>query len=228
MNGSSLTGHQRINDILLGKMERKLLSWFCARLPAWVTPDMLTLTAFLAGIVIAAGYALTNISKGYVWISSLGLVLHWFGDSLDGSLARYRKIERPRYGYFVDHSLDTLVEVLVALGIGLSPYVRLDCVLFALIAYLMMSVSVNIRAFTTGVFQISYGKCGPTELRAVLIIANAIFFFVDSPVVGYLYGPITIPDLIAIGIAIFLMLVFIGTTLQVALNLRRSDDAGRA
>jgi archaetidylinositol phosphate synthase len=227
MSSSRLISHQRANDALLGGMERKLLAWFCAHLPAWVTPDILTFTAFLAGIIIAAGYALTNISKGFFWISSLGLVLHWFGDSLDGSLARYRKIERPRYGYFIDHSLDTLVEVLIALGIGLSPFVRLDCVLFTVIAYLMMSVSVNIRTFVTGVFQISYFKFGPTELRAVIIIANTVFFFVENPVVGYLHGPITICDLIALAIAAFLILVFIGTTLQTALKLRRSDDSAR-
>jgi archaetidylinositol phosphate synthase len=217
---NGLASHQRVNDILLGKAERKLLHWLCSRMPAWVTPDMLTLTAFLAGIAVAAGYAMTNYSKAYVWISSFGLILHWFGDSLDGSLARYRKIERPRYGYFLDHSLDTFVEVLIAIGIGLSPYVRLDFVLFGLIAYLMMSVSVNIRAFVSGVFQISYGKFGPTELRAVLITANTVFYFVDIPVIGYLYGPIRIPDLLAIVITVFLTLAFIISTLRVALKLR--------
>jgi archaetidylinositol phosphate synthase len=227
MTKSRIEDHQRVNDILLGKLERKFLSWTCARLPAWVTPDILTLVAFLAGIVIATGYALTNISKGFFWMSSLGLALHWFGDSLDGSLARYRKIERPQYGYFIDHSLDTLVEVIICLGIGLSPYVRMDCVLFTLIAYLMMSVLVSIRAFVTGVFQISYGRFGPTELRVVIIIANTIFFFVKNPTIGYLYGPITICDLIALSIAAFLIVAFILTTLQVALKLRRNDDSAR-
>lgn len=221
-------GHKRVNDMLLGSLERKLLAWFCARLPEWMTPDLLTLIAFLAGIMIAAGYALTNLSKNYLWISSLGLVLHWFGDSLDGSLARYRKIERPHYGYFIDHSLDTLAAVIIALGIGFSPLVRFDCVLLALIAYLMMCVSASITACATGVFQISYGKLGPTELRAAIILANAIVFFAKNPVVGYLYGPITFCDLIAIGIAIFLTLAFIVTTLITAVKLRRSDTSNPA
>ena len=222
---NGLAGHQRVNDILLGKVERKLLHWFCTRMPAWVTPDMLTFTAFLAGIAAAAGYALTNYSKAFIWISSFGLVLNWFGDSLDGSLARYRKIERPRYGYFLDHSLDTFVEVLIAVGIGLSPYVRLDCALFTLIAYLMMSISVNIRAFVSGVFKISYGKFGPTEFRVIIIITNTLFYFSDNPVIGHIYGPIRIPDLIAIIITIFLTLAFIITTIKIALKLRRSDDS---
>jgi archaetidylinositol phosphate synthase len=219
--------HQRVNDILFGKAERKLLHWLCSRLPAWITPDLLTFTAFLAGIAIAAGYVLSNISKTYLWVSTFGLLLNWFGDSLDGSLARYRKIERPRYGYFIDHSLDTLVEVMIAIGIGLSPYVRMDCALFTLIAYLMMSVSVNIRAFVTGVFQISYIKFGPTELRVIMILVNTIFYFFDNPVIGHWYGPIGIPDLIALIITIFLISAFIITTLKVALKLRRSDDSNR-
>jgi archaetidylinositol phosphate synthase len=224
---SRFEGHQRVNDILLGRLERKLLAWFCARLPAWITPDVLTLVAFLAGMMIAISYALTNLSRSFLWVCSLGLALHWFGDSLDGSLARYRKIERPRYGYYIDHSLDTLVGVLIALGIGASPFVRFDCVFLALIAYLMMSVSASITACVTGVFQISYGKLGPTELRVAIIVANTIFFFAENPVVGYLHGPITFCDLIAIAIATFLILAFIGTTLRTARKLRRSDDSDR-
>jgi phosphatidylglycerophosphate synthase len=220
-------GHQRINDILLGSVERKLLAWFCDRLPQWATPDLMTWIAFLSGVLIAAGYALTNFSKGFLWIASLGLALHWFGDSLDGSLARYRKIERPHYGYFIDHSSDTLVAVLIALGIGVSPFVRFEFVLLALIAYLMMGVSASVTACATGVFQISYGKLGPTELRAVIIIANTIFFFVENPVVGRLHGPVTICDLIAMAITIFLFAAFIVTTLITAGKLRRSDDLNR-
>ncbi len=223
---SRLENHQRVNDILLGRLERRLLAWFCARMPAWVTPDILTAVAFLAGLVIAAGYALTNLSRAFLWLSSLGLVLHWFGDSLDGSLARYRGIERPRYGFFIDHSMDTIVEVVIAAGIGISPFVRFDCVLFALTAYLMMSVSASITACATGIFQISYGKLGPTELRATIIIANTIFFFAENPVVGYLYGPVTFCDLIAVAIAIFLTLAFFVTTLRTASKLRRSDSSG--
>ncbi len=224
---SRLEGHQRVNDILLGPLERKALAWFCARLPAWITPDALTGVAFLAGVIIAASYALTNLSRGFLWLASLGLILHWFGDSLDGSLARYRKIERPRYGYFIDHSMDALVEVMIAVAIGFSPYVRLDCVFFALTSYLMMSVSASITACVTGVFQISYGKLGPTELRATIIVANTLFFFVENPVVGYLYGPVTLCDLIAIAIAIFLIPAFIVTTLRTAVKLRRGDSSGR-
>jgi phosphatidylglycerophosphate synthase len=225
MIDSQLDGHQRINDILFGKIERRLLAWFCIRMPVWVTPDMLTFVAFVAGIIIAVSYALTNVSPVFVWLASLGLIIHWFGDSLDGSLARHRKIERPRYGFFIDHSTDTLVEVMIALGIGLSAYVRLDCVLFALSAYLMMSVLVSNTTCITGVFQISYCKFGPTELRILIIIANTIFYFVENPVIFNFYGPMKVCDIIAIGIGVALMIVYIFTALKTALALRRNEDS---
>ena len=224
MNENQFNRHQRVNDILVGRLERKLLTWLCGRMPVWVTPDILTFTAFAAGVIIAVSYALTKVSPNYLWIASLGFILHWFGDSLDGTLARYRNIERPRYGYFVDHSIDTLVEVLIGLGIGFSLYVRLDCALFALVAYLMMSVLVNIRTCVTGIFQISYGKIGPTELRLVIIVANTLFFFVENPVVGYVNGALTLCDLLALSIGISLILIFMVTTFRTALELRQSEE----
>lgn len=221
MTESCIEKHTRVNDILFGPIERRALAWFCERLPAWVTPDLLTVLALAAGVLIAVSYACTGYSKDFLWLASLGLVLHWFGDSLDGSLARHRKIERPRYGYFVDHSLDTLVELIAGIGIGLSPFVRMDCMLFGVCAYLALSVSVNIRACVTGVFQISYGKFGPTELRVLIIILNTVFYFVDNPVIGYLRGDITVCDVMAVAIGCALVLFFIFSTLSVALRLRR-------
>jgi phosphatidylglycerophosphate synthase len=225
MAESRIEKHTRVNDIFFGSIERKVLAWLCARLPAWVTPDLLTLLALAAGVLIAISYACAGYSRNFLWLASLGLVLHWFGDSLDGSLARYRKIERPRYGYFVDHSLDTLVELLVGVGIGLSPFVRMDCALFAVCAYLALSVSVNIRTCVTGVFMISYGKFGPTELRIIIIILNTVFFFVENPVVGYLHGDITVFDVLAVILGTVLMLLFIFSTLSVSLRLRRDEGA---
>jgi archaetidylinositol phosphate synthase len=223
MTESGIEKHTRVNDILFGSIERRALVWLCERLPAWVTPDLLTLLALAAGVLIAVSYTCTGYSKNFLWLASLGLVLHWFGDSLDGSLARHRKIERPRYGYFVDHSLDTLVELIVGIGIGLSPLVRMDCALFGVCAYLAMSVSVNIRTCVTGVFQISYCKFGPTELRVLIIILNTVFYFVDNPVVGHLRGDITVCDVLVVVIGGALMLFFIFSTLTVALKLRRDE-----
>lgn len=92
--------HTRVNKILLGPIERPALSWLAQKMPAWVTPDKLTITGFLGTILVAVSYVLTNQNHAFLWLASLGLVINWFGDSLDGTLARYRKIERPQYGFF--------------------------------------------------------------------------------------------------------------------------------
>lgn len=223
MADPELQKHQRVNDILLGPLERKTLAWLCPRMPPWVTPDVLTLLALAAGILIAASYALTNYSDDFLWLASFGFVVHWFGDSLDGTLARFRKIERPRYGYFVDHSLDSFTEFLIGLGIGLSPFVRLDIALFAISGYLLMSISVYIRTYITGVFQISYGKFGPTEVRIAVIIANTLIYFTDNPGMHTGYGHFTLFDAIALSIGIILLTIFLFTTFRIARELARQE-----
>src|SRR5512140_709891 len=131
--------HTRVNQSILGALEKRLLVWMAARMPAWVTPDLLTGLGLLGSVIIFTGYLLTTIDVRFMWLASFGFVLNWFGDSLDGTLARVRQIERPRYGYFIDHVVDTLAEVLVFVGVGLSPYVDLTLALLTLIGYLMVS-----------------------------------------------------------------------------------------
>ena len=104
----NIENHVRVNDILLSKMEKAALNWLVMRLPAWVTPDMLTFFGFLSAILIGVSYALTNLDKNFLWLANLGFLLNWFGDSLDGTLARHRKIERPIYGFYIDHVVDII------------------------------------------------------------------------------------------------------------------------
>ena len=115
--------HQRVNDILLGPLERPALQWLAAHMPAWINPDILTGIGILGAVLIFFSYWLSNALPGFLWVASLGFVINWFGDSLDGTLARYRQSERPKYGFLVDHTVDSFNEVLIALGLGLSPYV---------------------------------------------------------------------------------------------------------
>src|SRR5688572_11914557 len=105
---TAMTPLRRIQGNLLAVQERRLLTWICQRLPAWVTPDQLTVLALLGAVAVFAGYAGSNFDRNWLWLPVAGYIVHWFGDSLDGSLARFRAIERPRYGYFVDHSADVL------------------------------------------------------------------------------------------------------------------------
>jgi phosphatidylglycerophosphate synthase len=122
---ANINDHRRINDTVLGPLERPALKWLAAHQPAWVTPDILTAIGTLGAVVIFTGFILSNYDKNFLWLATLGFIINWYGDSLDGTLARYRHIERPRYGYFVDHTVDSFNEVLVFVGLGLSPYLRL-------------------------------------------------------------------------------------------------------
>ncbi len=216
--------HRRVNDILLGPLERPALRWLAAHMPVWVNPDILTGVGILGSVVTFLGYWLTNINANFLWLASLGLVINWFGDSLDGTLARYRKIERPKYGFFVDHTVDAMSTLLVVFGLGLSPYVRFEIACLALISYLLMSVLVYIRTYVDGVFKISYGKFGPTEVRLIVIIANTVIYFVGNPVITLWFGAISIYDLIAGIVAALLAVIFVFSTIKQARELAKLKE----
>lgn len=153
----------------LATSEKRLLVWLAARLPDIVTPDHLTLTGLVGAALSGLGYAASAQSPMFLWLAIGGLLLNWFGDSLDGSLARYRGIERPQYGFFIDHTTDILSQVFIFFGLGASPYMRLDIAFLALLSYWMAALLTFIRAVATQVFQISYFGIGPTEIRLGLI-----------------------------------------------------------
>lgn len=168
---------QRTNTGWLEPLERPTLATLASKMPAWVTPDTLTGIGFAGSLVTFGGYALASQNPKWLWVASAGLLVNWFGDSLDGTLARYRKIERPRYGYFLDNAIDLVMQFLLAAGIALSGYIRSDLSFVALSIFLMMSVLSLLRANTSGVFQLSYGGIGPTEMRAMFIILNVVMYF---------------------------------------------------
>jgi len=220
---SDIKDHERVNDILLGPLERPALQWLAAHMPAWMTPDILTGIGTFGAVLIALSYWLTNYSEWFLWLASLGFVINWFGDSLDGTLARFRKIERPKYGFFIDHTVDALNETIIFLGFGLSPYLKFEIACLALIGYLLMSVLVYVSTAVSGVFKISYGKLGPTEIRAIAILINTFIFFFGNPTINLPTGGTTIIDLAALIIALALFLIFIGSSLQQARQLAKED-----
>jgi phosphatidylglycerophosphate synthase len=130
----------------------------------------------LGVFIIFGGYVLSNISRNFLWLASLGFVINWYGDSLDGTLARFRHIERPKYGFYIDHVVDAFNEVLIFLGLGLTPYISFNIACMALIGYMLLSVLVFIRTCVVGEFRISYGKLGPTEMRVIAILLNTSMY----------------------------------------------------
>lgn len=216
--------HARVNDILLGPLERPALKWLSARMPAWVTPDLLTTFGLFGAVLIFLSYCLTNLDKNFLWLASFGFVINWFGDSLDGTLARYRKIERPHYGFFVDHVLDSVAEVLVFMGIGLSPYVDFRLACLGLITYLLVSNMVFIMTITSGVFRISGAKFGPTEFRAIAILTNTIVYMAGNPLIRLPFGSVLLYDLVLGGVIVLLLILFITISWQEARRLEKVDN----
>src|SRR3954464_1002815 len=162
----------RQKTFLLARPETRVLEWMARRLPRRVMPDHLTALGVLAAIGIAAAYALSNRDPIWLWAASGLLVVHWLGDSLDGTLARVRRIERPRYGYYLDHLVDAVSTALIGIGLGLSPYMLLSVGTLIVVGYLVLSINVYLEAHTRGRFSIGYGFVGPTEMRLLLIALN--------------------------------------------------------
>ena len=180
----------RIQTSILNPLEKKVLVWLAQRMPAWVTSDMLTFVGFLGAIVMATGYALANLNLNWLWLSCLGLLINWFGDSLDGSLARVRNTQRKTYGFYIDHNVDVINETIMFVGVGLSPLVNMSFAMFALVAYFMLSIYVYIDCHLKGEMRLTYAGMGPTEFRLILIIVNICFIYI--PWLSQWKKPITI------------------------------------
>ena len=207
----------RIQQNMLARLERRILNWLCARVPAAVSPDMLTAIGMVGALMIFAGYVCSNLGDGWLWLSIAGYFVQWFGDSMDGSLARYRRIERPRYGYFLDHSCDGLATVLVLAGIGLSTYVALEVALIALVGYLLLSIHAFLSVRVLGEMKLSYLNAGPTELRLILIILTLTMIAAGSEPV--FLGVLTWFDLFVGSVGALLIVLFVAQTFRIAKRL---------
>ncbi len=217
----------RIQLNVVARRERQLLTWLCGRLPLSVTPDHLTALSVVGAVVVLASYVGTRQSPAFLWLASLGFVLNWFGDSLDGSLARYRGIERPSYGYFLDHTIDALNNLLMMIGLGATPFVRMDVALFALVGYYLLCIYVFINNHLSGVFQLSFLGCGPTELRLCLVAINTAVFFYGAGG-WWLNGEfVSVCDLILIGAGLAFIGLFV-TRVAAGIRALRNPMALRA
>ena len=165
----------RIQTSVLNALEKKVLVWLAERQPRWMTSDILTYIGTLGAVVIAAGYILSACNINFLWLSSVGFVINWYGDSLDGTLARVRNTQRPVYGYYLDHTIDAINEVMIFVGVGLSGLMHLEIALLALVMYLLMPINVSINAHLKKEFKLTYASMGPTEFRIIMIIINTLF-----------------------------------------------------
>jgi phosphatidylglycerophosphate synthase len=194
-------------SFLLAKPEKRLLQAIARRLPGWVLPNDLTALGVFAAIGIAVAYALSGDSNLWLWAASALLVVHWLGDSLDGTLARVRGIGRPRYGYYLDHLVDGIATAMIGIGLGLSPHMLLSVGTLLVVAYLVLSINVYLESQALGRFSIGYGFVGPTEARIGLIALNtALALGLDLQVRIAGLG-ITALDVAGIGLAAGMLIV---------------------
>lgn len=205
---------KRIQTSVLNDIEKKVLVWLAERQPGWMTSDMLTGIGVAGAFIVAIGYVLSNYDVRWLWLSTFGFLVNWYGDSLDGTLARYRKTQRPIYGFYVDHTIDGMTMTIMCVGAGLSDLLNLYIAFAVLAIYLLLSISVYINAHLKGEFKLTYAGMGPTEFRLILMIVNTLFIYV-APLreyVRHLYilgTDVSLGSFDFIGLAILVILMII-------------------
>jgi archaetidylinositol phosphate synthase len=182
---SSFKDALRLQESFTAPLERKVLPWLAARIPAQMNSDHLTFLGFVAMFLAGASYAFARTNRFGLILATFFLAVNWFGDSLDGTLARMRNRQRPRYGFYVDHMIDTFGGLFLMGGLALSGFIDWRIALAMFIAFLMLSVQVYLATYTVGTFQLSFAKFGPTEIRILLSAGNvALWFHPDARIFG--------------------------------------------
>jgi archaetidylinositol phosphate synthase len=179
MNVKSATRHEvvftsarRVNEALTASIEKRALQWMAQRAPKWVTSDQLTVLGLAAQIGAGLCYAVSLNHRHALLLVNVCVVLNWLGDSLDGTLARVRKQQRPRYGFYVDHMVDVFGAVALMCGLGCSGLLHWQTAIAMLVAFLILASESYLATYTLSRFQFSQGIFGPTEIRILLIAGN--------------------------------------------------------
>jgi phosphatidylglycerophosphate synthase len=175
----------RVHQALTAPLEKRALVWMAERMPHWISADHLTGLAFCSQILAGAAYALGYRNPAALWLVNLFLILNWFGDSLDGTVARVRKQQRPRYGFYVDHVADTLGALALMAGLGCSGYLHWPVAAGLLVCFYLLSIESYLATVALGSFHVSHGLFGPTEIRILLITGN---IFVAAHPYGHIGG----------------------------------------
>lgn len=212
-------------SFLLAEPEKRVLRWIAARLPRWVLPDDMTALGVLAAFGVCAAYQLSNEAVDWLWVASGLLVVQWLGDSLDGTLARVRGIERPRYGYYLDHLVDAIATAAIGIGLGLSPFMLLSVGTLVVVAYLILSINVYLESQAFGRFSIGYGRVGPTEIRIVLIALNTLLALGAGLDFGVGSLDLTVFDVIGLAIAGGMIAMLSGRAVRNLRELAESEPA---
>ena len=207
-----LKQEKRVQESFSAAAERKALNWLATRLPAWVNSDHLTVLGSLGMLLAGGSYALARWHSWGLLSATFFLAVNWFGDSLDGTLARLRDCQRPRYGFYVDHLLDSFGALFAMTGLALSGYISPWIATGMLVAFLLLSIEVYLTTYTLGSFRLSYGKFGPTEIRIALALGNlALFFRGNGQVLGGRFLLLDVGGIVGIAAMTVVLLVSAAT-----------------
>ena len=216
-------GDDRWHTSFMAKAEKRALHWMAPRFPGWVSPDMLTFLGLVGLIISGLAYAYSLHNWWCLIIASLGLAINWVGDSLDGTLARVRKKQRPKYGYYLDHLIDAVGVSCMVFGIAYSGLVRPYLAWIVLCLFFIASINTYLATTTLNVFKISYQRISTTEARVILIIMNTILIFAKTVTIfGFRFYWM---DLIAILGALFLIVATTRSAYLCLSQLNREEKA---
>jgi len=212
---------RRLQQSLVAGAEKRALMWLAARTPACIRPDHLTALGLVAQIGTGACYALSSWNRYWLLGAIACLALNWFGDSLDGTLARVRQKLRPRYGFYVDHMTDTFGALFLICGLAISGHVSERVALAMLVGFLMLSVNTYLATYTIGTFRLSFWKFSPTEMRILLAVGNAYAFY--HPVVHFLGSERRFFDVAGTVASISMGVVLVASTIRNTMLLYRAE-----
>lgn len=218
---------ERKNTGFLNLVEEFILSGLVRLAPQWITPDMLTFIALASIFLAAVSYAFVTKAPEFLFLVNFFIFLHWLGDSLDGRLARFRQIQRPKYGFYVDHFCDSLSVFFIAIGLLLSSLVKPEILFLGSILILLSLIHTYLLTVSTNVFNLSIGLVGGTEARVILVLFNFALYIFGNPKLKLFNFQIKLVDFLSY-LAIFLTIIILSKTFfTTACKLHSQDTKSR-
>lgn len=212
-----------VNTAITAKIEEKAKEYICPRIPQWMNPDHLTLIGVLGIVMVAFGFIFGFFNRYYLILVILGLIVNWFGDSFDGSIARYRKKTRPHYGYYIDKIVDAVVIIIFGLGLGLSGFAKIEISLLMSCIYLALMLNVDLLVYVENKCQNSFGWFGPTEIRIIGIIATVAMFFIPINYYTIYSYTVTLYDILLFALSVIMFLILVISIVTKGIELHKKD-----
>ncbi|MBI2144156.1 CDP-alcohol phosphatidyltransferase family protein [Candidatus Woesearchaeota archaeon] len=215
---------ERVNNSIVARAEQAVLARLARFVPGFICPDHLTALAFAAALGIGASYWFAYKYRVLFLVAAALYAVHWYSDSLDGKIARERKMQRPRYGHYVDHLLDSVTVAVVLIGLTVSAETLTAAWMWVTSGFLLLMIHAYLKASVTGTFELSIGFLGATEARIIAAAFSILLFFTGNPVLSQWPVPLTLLDITGSAAAIIIWMML---TVQVVTTARKLDREDR-